>query len=142
VHFTPRVDGEVWIGPNAVLALAREGYDRRTVDLRDLSEYLLWPGTWRMMRRHWRSGAVELARSGSRRAFVRDARSYVPSLRAGDVLPAPAGVRAQAVDRDGTLVDDFRLGLRGPIAWVRNAPSPAATSSLAIAQHVVDSVLG
>jgi L-2-hydroxyglutarate oxidase LhgO len=141
VHLTRKVGGEVWIGPNAVLALAREGYRWRTVRARDAAESLAWPGTWRMMARHWRAGAGELRRSISKRAFIRDARSYVPALRAGDVVRAPAGVRAQALDRDGSLVDDFRLAVSGPVAWVRNAPSPAATSSLAIADELCARVL-
>jgi L-2-hydroxyglutarate oxidase LhgO len=136
VHLTRRIDGEVWIGPNAVLALAREGYRRRSLNPRDLADTLLWPGTWRMAARHWRAGVDELARSASKRAFVGDARRYVPELRPGDVLRAGAGVRAQALDRDGALVDDFRLGGAGRIVWVRNAPSPAATSALAIAEEL------
>lgn len=138
VHLTRRLDGSVLIGPNAVLALAREGYRRTTVRPRDVREALAWPGTWRLMRSHWRAGAHELARSVSPAAFVRDARRYVPELRLRDTLPAPAGVRAQAVDRDGRLVDDFRLGGDRRIAWVRNAPSPAATSALAIAEELAD----
>jgi L-2-hydroxyglutarate oxidase LhgO len=136
VHLTRTVDGSVLVGPNAVLAFAREGYRKRDLDPRELWDTLSWPGTWRIARRHWASGAHEIARSLSRRAFVREARRYVPELAAGDVLPAPAGVRAQAVDRDGTLVDDFRLDVRRNAVWVRNAPSPAATSSLAIAEEL------
>lgn len=136
VHLTRTVDGSVLVGPNAVLAFAREGYLKRDVDPRELWDTLSWPGTWRIARRHWASGAHEVARSLSRRAFVREARRYVPELAAADVLPAPAGVRAQAVDRDGTLVDDFRLDVRRNAVWVRNAPSPAATSSLAIAEEL------
>jgi (S)-2-hydroxyglutarate dehydrogenase len=141
VHLTRKVSGEVWIGPNAVLALAREGYGWRTVRARDAAESLAWPGTWRMMGRHWRAGAGELHRSLSKRAFIRDAATYVPALRLTDVVRAPAGVRAQALDRDGALVDDFRLEVDGPVAWVRNAPSPAATSSLAIADELCARVL-
>jgi L-2-hydroxyglutarate oxidase LhgO len=94
-----------------------------------------------MARRHWRAGVHELTRSFSRRQFVADARRYVPELQVGDVVPAPAGVRAQAVTRDGTLVDDFRLSVSGSVIWVRNAPSPAATSSLAIAEELVERAL-
>lgn len=137
VHLTRTVDGSVLVGPNAVLAAAREGYRRRDVDLADLVETLSWPGTWRVVRRHWASGARELARSLSRSAFVAEARRLVGELAPGDVVPAPAGVRAQAVDRDGSLVDDFRLDASGGVVWVRNAPSPAATSSLAIAEELV-----
>jgi L-2-hydroxyglutarate oxidase LhgO len=138
VHFTRRVDGSVDIGPNAVLALAREGYRRRDVSLTSLRETLGSSGFRHLARRHWRMGARELAGSLSRRAFVAQARSFVPELRLRDVEPAGAGVRAQALDADGTLVDDFRISERGRIVMVRNAPSPGATSSLAIAEYVVD----
>ncbi|MDL4772008.1 MULTISPECIES: L-2-hydroxyglutarate oxidase [Thermomonosporaceae] len=138
VHFTRRVGGGVDIGPNAVLALAREGYRRRDVRPAELWETLRWPGSRRLARRHWRTGLKELYGSAVKRAFVAEARGFVPELAAADVVPAPAGVRAQAVDLDGSLVDDFRIGLLGPVVTVRNAPSPAATSSLAIAEHVVE----
>ena len=138
VHLSRMADGAVLVGPNAVLALAREGYGRWTLDRRDALETLRWPGTRRLVRRHWRAGAAELARSASRRAFARAARRYVPELRAGDLLPAPAGVRAQAVDRDGSLVDDFRIDAEPGVVWVRNAPSPAATSAPAIAEELVE----
>ncbi|MGD9737082.1 MAG: L-2-hydroxyglutarate oxidase [Solirubrobacterales bacterium] len=137
VHLTRRVDGEVLLGPNAVLALALEGYRRRDVNARDLSHVLGWPGTWRMMRRHWRAGLRELLAARRKDLFVRSARRFVPELTAADVVPGPAGVRAQAVDRDGTLVDDFRVNRGRRVLWVRNAPSPAATSSLAIAEELV-----
>jgi L-2-hydroxyglutarate oxidase LhgO len=141
VHLTRKTNGEVWIGPNAVLALAREGYRRRTIHPRDVSETLAWPGTWRMMAHHWRAGVDELRRSASKRAFVSDARRYVPELNARDVQRATPGVRAQALDRDGTPVDDFRLSNSGRVVWVRNAPSPAATSSLAIAEELCERLL-
>ncbi|GAA0250466.1 L-2-hydroxyglutarate oxidase [Cryptosporangium japonicum] len=140
VHLTPRVDGTVDVGPNAVLATAREGYRRRDVDLRDLGRTLAWPGFRRLAARHWRAGVREIRGSVSTAAFAAAARDYVPSLTPGDLVPAPAGVRAQAVDRDGALVDDFRISTLGPITAVRNAPSPAATSSLAIAEYVVDRI--
>jgi L-2-hydroxyglutarate oxidase LhgO len=136
VHFTRRVDGGVDVGPNAVLALAREGYRRRDVRPADVWETVRWPGFRRLARRHWRTGAKELYGSAVKRAFVAEARGFVPELTAADVVAAPAGVRAQAVDPDGSLVDDFRIGRVGPVVTVRNAPSPAATSSLAIAEHV------
>lgn len=141
VHLTRRVDGEVMVGPNAVLALAREGYGWGTVSLGDLREALVWPGFRRFARQHWRTGALETAGSLSRRMFVAAARRYVPELTAADVVPGPRGVRAQALGRNGELVDDFRMTKRGNVLAVRNAPSPAATSSLAIAEHVVDLVL-
>jgi L-2-hydroxyglutarate oxidase LhgO len=138
VHFTRRVHGGVDVGPNAVLALRREGYRRADVDLKDLRETLAWPGFQRLARTYWRTGASEVLTSVSRRWFVRQARAYVPELTVADVEPAPAGVRAQAVDREGRLVDDFVVHQSGNVSAVRNAPSPAATSSLAIAEHLVD----
>jgi L-2-hydroxyglutarate oxidase LhgO len=142
VHLTRKVDGSVLIGPNAVLGLAREGYRWSTVRRRDVAETIAWPGTWRMMRTHWRTGVAELARSTSKAMFIREARRYVPELRPTDAIRAGSGVRAQAVDRDGSLVDDFRLGGDGRVVWVRNAPSPAATSSMAIAEELVGSIHG
>jgi L-2-hydroxyglutarate oxidase LhgO len=138
VHFTPRVDGTVDIGPNAVLATAREGYRRRDVVPGELAAILRSPGARRLFRRHWRAGLFELRGSFSKRTYVARAREYVPALRVSDVVSAPAGVRAQAVDPDGSLVDDFRISHLGPVVAVRNAPSPAATSCLAIAEHVVE----
>jgi L-2-hydroxyglutarate oxidase LhgO len=141
IHLTRTVGGEVEIGPNAVLALSREDYSGRTVKGRDLWETLRWPGFRRLARRHWRTGVRELYGSVSRRAFVAAARDYVPELSVRDVLPGGAGVRAQAVDADGTIVDDFRIHRIGRVITVRNAPSPAATSSMAIAEHVVANYL-
>jgi L-2-hydroxyglutarate oxidase LhgO len=123
VHVTPRIDGTVDIGPNAVLATAREGYLRRDFRGREVAEVLRWPGSRALFRKHWRAGVHELRGSLSKRSFVAAARRYVPSLTVSDVVAAPAGVRAQAVDRDGTLVDDFRISRLGPITAVRNAPS-------------------
>ena len=142
VHFTRRVTGELEVGPNAVLATSREGYRRRDVSARDLRDALSWPGSWRMARAHWRTGVEEVVGSASRRAFMRSASRYVPDIGVADVVPARSGVRAQAVDRDGSLVDDFRITHDEAITCVRNAPSPGATSSLAIAAYVVDQVLG
>jgi L-2-hydroxyglutarate oxidase LhgO len=138
VHFTRRIDGGVDIGPNAVLAFAREGYRRGDLVPGDLAAVLRWPGFRKLAGRYWRTGLKEMHGSLSRRAFVREAQTFVPSLRVSAVEPAPAGVRAQSIDPDGSLVDDFRIHHLGPIVAVRNAPSPAATSSLAIARHVVD----
>ncbi|MGZ4650255.1 MAG: L-2-hydroxyglutarate oxidase [Kineosporiaceae bacterium] len=140
VHLTRRFDGEVLVGPNAVMALAREGYRWRDVDLVDLAELARWPGLWRLARRHWRTGVREMRVSLSKRAFLTAAQRYVPSLAATDLARAASGVRAQAVGRDGSLVDDFVIDVHGPIVAVRNAPSPAATSSLAIAEYVADRV--
>ncbi|MEW2358363.1 L-2-hydroxyglutarate oxidase [Spirillospora sp. NPDC029432] len=141
VHFTRRAGGGVDVGPNAVLALAREGYRRRDVRPADLWETLRWPGFKHLARRHWRTGVREMYGSAVKRAFLAEARAFVPDLRAADMVPAPAGVRAQAVDADGSLVDDFRIGRLGPVTTVRNAPSPAATSSLAIAEHLAGEIL-
>ncbi len=138
VHFTRRVSGELEVGPNAVLATRREGYRRRDVSAADLRDVLAWPGSWRMARAHWRTGVEEVVGSASRRAFMRSASRYVPDIGVADVVRAGSGVRAQAVDRDGSLVDDFRITHDDAVTCVRNAPSPGATSSLAIAAHVVD----
>jgi L-2-hydroxyglutarate oxidase LhgO len=142
VHLTRKIDGQVWLGPNAVLSLAREGYGRGQVSARDVVDTLRWPGTWRMVRRHWRAGAGELGRSLRKRSFIAELQRYVPSLVPDDAVRAPAGIRAQAIDRDGALVDDFRLSISGPVVWVRNAPSPAATSSLAIAEELCNGAMG
>jgi L-2-hydroxyglutarate oxidase LhgO len=136
IHLTRRVDGTVEVGPNAVLALAREGYRWGAVKPAEAWQTLRWSGFRHMARRHWRTGVRELHGSLSKRAFVAAARSYVPELSVADVERAGAGVRAQAVDADGTLVDDFRIHRVGPVTVIRNAPSPAATSSLAIADHI------
>ncbi|WP_322750015.1 MULTISPECIES: L-2-hydroxyglutarate oxidase [unclassified Frankia] len=141
IHLTKRVDGEILVGPNAVLATAREGYTALTVAGSDLRATLAWPGFHKMARTHWKTGAREILRTASRRAFVAQARRYVPQLQAADVVRGPAGVRAQAVARDGSLVDDFVLSIRGRIVHVRNAPSPGATASLAIAEHIVSKVV-
>jgi L-2-hydroxyglutarate oxidase LhgO len=137
VHLTPRVSGDVDLGPNAVLALAREGYRWRNVSAAQLAR-LARSGAFRQLaKQNWRSGVRELRGSLSRRAYLAEARTYLPWLQPADVVPAPAGVRAQAVDPDGSLVDDFRIHRAGPVVAVRNAPSPAATASLAIAERIV-----
>lgn len=142
VHFTRRVTGEVEVGPNAVLALAREGYRRTQVDVRELLRIAAFPGTWHLARQHWRTGIKEMRGSLSSRAYMKAAKRYVPGIGAGDVQRGGAGVRAQALGRDGALVDDFRIHRVGAVTVVRNAPSPAATSSMAIAEHIVDTVFG
>jgi L-2-hydroxyglutarate oxidase LhgO len=136
VHFTRRIDGEVWAGPNAVLAFAREGYRRRDVNVRDLAEILTTRGFLRLAGRFWRTGAAEMWRDWSKGAFLRELRRFVPELGADQIVFGPSGIRAQAVDVDGRLVDDFRFRESDRILHVVNAPSPAATASLAIAQHV------
>ncbi len=138
VHLTRHIDGEVLIGPTALMAGARDAYSLGTVRRRDLLDTLAWPGTWRMLARWWSTGVTELRHAARRSAFVRAAARYVPELQVRDVEPAFAGVRAQALARDGRLVDDFVFSHTERTLHVRNAPSPAATSSLAIARHVAD----
>ncbi|MFD7393072.1 L-2-hydroxyglutarate oxidase [Streptomyces sp. NPDC059852] len=136
VHLTRGIDDSVHIGPNAVPALAREGYRWGVVRPREVGTTLAWPGAWRMARRHWRYGAGELHRSLSKAAFTDAVRRLLPAVEPGDLVPAAAGVRAQAVLRDGSLVDDFLIR-EGPRAvHVLNAPSPAATASLPIGREV------
>ncbi|MFB7739151.1 L-2-hydroxyglutarate oxidase [Streptomyces sp. NPDC056112] len=136
VHLTRGVDGGVHIGPNAVPALAREGYGWGVVRPRELAGTLAWPGSWRIARRHWRYGAGELRRSVSKGAFTQAVRRLMPGVREEDLVPAAAGVRAQAVLRDGTLVDDFLIREGARAVHVLNAPSPAATASLPIGREV------
>ena len=138
VHLTKHVSGEVLVGPTALLAPSRDAYSLATVRPRDVAATLAWPGTWRMARRWWRTGIVEMRYAASRAQFAREAARYVPGLGAADVEPAFAGVRAQALGRDGKLVDDFVFSRTERALHVRNAPSPAATSSLAIARVVAD----
>jgi L-2-hydroxyglutarate oxidase len=141
VHLTAGLDGEVHIGPNAVPALAREGYDWRTVSVRELAGTAAYPGVWRLARRHWRYGAGELRRSWSRRAFTAAVRRLLPGITERDLLPAPAGVRAQAVLPDGTLADDFEIAEGPHTVHVLNAPSPAATAALPIGRDIARRVL-
>jgi len=138
VHLTRHIDGDVLVGPTALMVGARDAYRLRHVRLADLGSTFAWPGTWRMARRWWRTGLAEMRYAANRAAFVRAAQRYVPELEAADVLPGPSGIRAQAVARDGALVDDFVISHTGRALHVRNAPSPAATSSLAIARLIAD----
>ena len=138
VHFTRRVDGTIWIGPNALLALAKEGYRRSRINGRELASLLRWPGFYRMARRYWRMGLSEFGLALNQRAFIRELQRYLPALQRGDVLSAGAGVRAQAVSSDGRLLDDFVFAEEEGVLHVRNAPSPAATACLAIAEAIVD----
>lgn len=138
VHFMRRLDGRALAGPNAVLALAREGYGRFRFRAEDGWSTFSWPGFWRLARNHWRTGAVELWRDFVKPAYLRRLQRFVPELRLSDLLPGPCGIRAQAVARDGALVDDFLFRRDGAVTHVLNAPSPAATSSLAIAREIVD----
>jgi L-2-hydroxyglutarate oxidase len=138
VHLTRRIDGEVWAGPNAVLALAREGYRRRDVDLRELWTTATDRGFLRLAGRHWRMGAAEMLRDLSRRRFLAAIRRLVPEVTLDDIAWGPSGIRAQAIRRDGSLVEDFSVGGGEHVLHVRNAPSPAATASLAIGRRLSD----
>lgn len=138
VHFTKRYDGAVWAGPNAVLATEREGYTRTGVDLRDLWQTLRYPGFRKMARRYWKVGAAEVWRDAVKAAFVKDLQRYVPEVRSDQLVFGPSGVRAQAVGRDGALVDDFKIVKSEGSMHVVNAPSPAATASLSIAAMLAD----
>ena len=138
VHLTKRVDGEILLGPTALVVGALDAYRLSRLRARDLRATLGWPGSWKMMRRFWKTGISELRMAASRRAFVAACARYVPELEVGDVTDGPAGIRAQAVGRDGSLVDDFVFSEAEGALFVRNAPSPAATSSLAIADHIAD----
>jgi L-2-hydroxyglutarate oxidase len=140
VHFTRTVHGLLEVGPNAVLALHRGSYRRAAFDPADVAATVTWPGFWRMAARHWATGAKEIYGSASKSAYMRSARRYVPEISAADVVRGRTGLRAQAIERDGSLVDDFVVDTVDAVTVVRNAPSPAATSSLAIAEHVVDRV--
>jgi (S)-2-hydroxyglutarate dehydrogenase len=138
VHLTKTIAGEVLVGPTALLAAARDAYRPSHVRGRDVIDTAMWPGSWRMLARWWRTAAGELRQALDRGAIVREAARYVPGLSLEDVEPAFAGVRAQALGRDGSLIDDFVFSHTRGALHVRNAPSPGATSSLAIARHVVD----
>lgn len=144
IHFTPRISGnEVWIGPTAAPSLAREGYRRRSFDLSDTRELLGSRAFWRFGVRNLVPGLVEIARDYEKHLFLRAARQYIPDLISSDLLPGPVGIRAQALDVSGLLVDDFVIDTAHEVVThVRNAPSPAATSSLAIGEHIARLVLG
>ncbi len=138
VHLSRNIDGEVLLGPTALIALARDAYRAGTVRRRDVLDTFAWPGTWRMLARSWRTGAAEARHAALRAAVARAGARYVPELAAADVRPAFAGIRAQALGRNGALLDDFVLSTTPRALHVRNAPSPGATASLAIARHIVD----
>jgi L-2-hydroxyglutarate oxidase len=137
VHFTRRVDGDVDAGPNAVLALKREGYRKGDISFTDIVSEFSFPGFWRMAGKNWRTGLHEMYRSFNKRVFVRDLQRLVPDVNEGDLVPAGSGVRAQAVQTDGSLVDDFRFELAQNVVHVCNVPSPAATASIAIGKAIV-----
>ena len=142
VHFTRMIDGSVECGPNAVLALAREGYTWTDINFRDLAGTLGYGGFWKMMSKHWRSGMGEMHRSISRKAFTKALARLMPEIRETHLQKAPAGVRAQALMPDGSMIDDFLYKEHGQVVNVCNAPSPAATSSLSIGQAIVERVSG
>lgn len=141
VHFTRRIDGAVWAGPNAVVAFAREGYRRRDIVLRDLAETLMYPGFWRLARPYLRTGLAEMWRDAWKPAFVAALRRYIPDVSGEDLDFGPSGVRAQALRRDGAMVDDFSLGGTNHVLHVYNAPSPAATASLAIGRVLAETAI-
>jgi L-2-hydroxyglutarate oxidase len=140
VHFTPTVHRDVLVGPNAVPALARNGYRWSDIDAKYVGELMRRPGVWRLAARHWRRGSMEAWRSLNRGAYVRELQEYVPSIRSDDLMPARAGVRAQAVGRNGDLISDFVVTRVGRVVAVRNAPSPGATAALALAEEIVAQV--
>lgn len=140
VHFTRRVDGSVWAGPNAILSATRESYHRGSLNPMDIMAVATFPGTWRLARRHWHRGVREMLHDRVRRAAHAEMERYLPELAVDDLLPGPTGVRAQAVRADGTLVDDFLIRGTQRLVHVLNAPSPGATSSLAIGEVIAGEV--
>ncbi len=138
VHFTRMIDGSVECGPNAVLALAREGYTWGDINLKDLGGTLTYGGFWKMIAKHWRTGFGEMHRSLSKAAFTKALSRLMPEIRSEHLVKAPAGVRAQALMPDGLAIDDFLFQENGQVLNVCNAPSPAATSSLSIAKAIVE----
>jgi len=138
VHFTPRMDGSIWLGPNAVLAFAREGYEFFKINPAELWDAITYPGFIKLATKYWQIGAGEMYRDLVRSAYVKALQRYIPELQPEDCLPGPAGVRAQAMSADGSLVDDFVFEGSAGIVHVRNAPSPAATSSMAIGKYIAD----
>ncbi|HEX2161715.1 MAG TPA: hypothetical protein VHF88_07830, partial [Thermoleophilaceae bacterium] len=138
MHFTRTVDDRMILGPTALAVGAPDAYRIARIAPRDAGRALAWPGTWRMARRWWRTALREVSTAVSNRAFLADARRYVPALERGDLVPAGAGVRAQPVARDGSLVDDFLLSVQGRVLHVASAPSPAATSSLPLGRLIVE----
>jgi L-2-hydroxyglutarate oxidase len=141
VHFTKKIDGSVEAGPNAVLAFAREGYKKAAFSPRHVLGLLTFRGSWMMAARYWRMGLGEMYRSWNKRAFVKALRVLLPELGMDDIVPGGAGVRAQAMDAKGNLLDDFCIIERPNLIHVLNAPSPAATASIAVGQAIVDKAL-
>jgi L-2-hydroxyglutarate oxidase len=140
VHFTRKIEGGVEAGPNAVLGLAREGYKKTDFKFKDLAEVLTYPAFWRLAGKHWRTGAGEVFRSVSKKAFVNGLKRLVPEVEEEDLVPVEAGVRAQALKKDGSLVDDFFIVEGKRSVHVLNAPSPAATASIPIGEAIAERV--
>lgn len=141
IHLTPMIDGGLTVGPNAVLGLAREGYPKGSINFRDVLDLAGFPGFWKVARGQWRSGLDEFANSAFKRRYLKACQKYCPSLEMSDLTARPAGIRAQAVQRDGTLVQDFLFNQSPRILHVGNAPSPAATSAIPIAEMIVTQAL-
>lgn len=141
VHFTRMIDGTVEAGPNAVLAWQREGYQRSDISLRDLADTLTFGGFWKLSARFWRVGLEEYGRSFSKSLFIKSLQRLMPEIRSDDLIPGGSGVRAQAVDRKGRMIDDFCIQTEGRMVHVLNAPSPAATASLSIGEHIAERVM-
>ncbi|MEX1381798.1 L-2-hydroxyglutarate oxidase [Lutibacter sp.] len=140
VHFTRMVDGSIECGPNAVFTFKREGYNRTSFSLKDTFEALTFSGTWKLFSKHWRKGIDEYKRAFSKRLFVKELQKMMPSLTENDVQPSRSGVRAQAIDYSGNMVDDFKIEKQHNNIHVINAPSPAATACLAIADEIIAKV--
>jgi L-2-hydroxyglutarate oxidase LhgO len=138
VHYTRNIHGQVEAGPNAVLAWAREGYTKGNVNVSEALGTIAYPGFWKMSAKHWKTGMSEMRRSYSKNIFVRDLQRLIPEIRSEDLVPGGSGVRAQAVARNGALLDDFSILAGRDAIHVLNAPSPGATSSLAIGEHIVE----
>jgi L-2-hydroxyglutarate oxidase len=138
VHLTKTIQGDIWLGPTALLAPSRRAYNLTTLDLEDAKSTLTWPGTYKMAKKFWRTGITEMSFAARKKTFIEACAAYVPALKPSDVEPGPAGLRAQAIARDGKLLDDFAFAEAPGALHVRNAPSPAATSSLAIARVIAD----
>jgi (S)-2-hydroxyglutarate dehydrogenase len=141
VHFTRMIDGGVEAGPNAVFAFKREGYHKTDVDFTEMMESLAWPGFQKVAAKYWKTGIGEFYRSFSKKAFTNALRKFIPEVVEDDLIPADAGVRAQACDRDGGLLDDFKIIEKPRAVHILNAPSPAATSSLSIGETIAGLVL-
>lgn len=142
VHLSPTIDGDITVGPSAVLGLAREGYPKLSINARDVAAMARFPGLWRVARANVRTGLREIRNSLSKKSYLRECRKYAPTLTSADLLPREAGIRAQAVRRDGTLVHDFVIERTERMVHVLNSPSPAATAALPIGRRIADSVSG